>query len=96
MRVVLGNHTFVVRMLVSLYPLCPLVRERGLLRDDFEDGVGIGDVHESIRAQHQAEQHALAAVIGRLDVPTWVRSAPLKTTRRILPPIKSAKSRLLR
>ena len=30
-----------------------------LLRDDFEDGVGVGDVHETVGAEHETEQTAL-------------------------------------
>ena len=38
--------------------------ERGLLQDDFEDGVGVGDVHESVGVEHETQQAAAPAVVG--------------------------------
>ena len=36
--------------------------ERGLVRDDFEDGVAVGDVQESVGAEHGTQQAAAPAV----------------------------------
>jgi hypothetical protein len=30
--------------------------EKGLLQDDFEDGVAVGDVQESVSAEHEIQQ----------------------------------------
>jgi len=38
--------------------------ERGLLQDDFEDGVGVRDVHESVGVEHETQQAAAPAVVG--------------------------------
>jgi hypothetical protein len=38
--------------------------EIGLLQDDFEDGVGVGDVHESVGVEHETQQAAAPAVVG--------------------------------
>lgn len=38
--------------------------ERGLLRDDFEDGAGVGHVDKSVGAEHEAQQAAVPAVVG--------------------------------
>ena len=67
--------------------------ERGLLRNDFEDGVGVGDVHESVGTEHETQQIAVAAVVGDAEHAGQVRSAPLRTMRRIMPLLKSTKSR---
>jgi len=37
--------------------------ERGLVRDDFEDGVAVGDVQESVGAEHGTQQAAAPAVV---------------------------------
>jgi hypothetical protein len=38
--------------------------ERGLLQNDFEDGVAVGDVHESVDAEHETQQAATPTVVG--------------------------------
>ena len=38
--------------------------ETGLLRDDFEDGVAVGDVQESVGAEHKTQQAAAPAIVG--------------------------------
>ena len=38
-----------------------------LLRDDFEDGVGVGDVHESVSIEHETQQTAVPAVVDIVD-----------------------------
>ena len=37
--------------------------ERGLVRDDFEDGVAVGDVQQSVGAEHETQQAAAPAVV---------------------------------
>lgn len=39
--------------------------EKSLLRghDDFEDSVGVGNVDESVSAEHEAQQEAVSAII---------------------------------
>jgi hypothetical protein len=67
---------------------------RGLLQDDFEDGVAVGDVQESVSAEHETQQAATPTVVGDAGHAGQVRSVPLRTMRRILPLLKSAKKRL--
>ena len=38
--------------------------ERGLLQNDFEDGVAVGDVQESVGAEHETQQATAPAVVG--------------------------------
>ena len=38
--------------------------ETGLLRDDLEDGVAVGDVQESVGAEHKTQQAAAPAIVG--------------------------------
>jgi hypothetical protein len=38
--------------------------ESGLLQEDFEDGVAVGDVHESVGAEHETQQAAAPAAVG--------------------------------
>jgi hypothetical protein len=68
--------------------------ERGLLQDDFEDGVAVGNVQESVGAEHETQQAVTPTVVGDAEHAGQVRSAPLKTLRRILPLLKSTKIRL--
>jgi hypothetical protein len=68
--------------------------ERGLLQDDFEDGVAVGDVQESVGAEHETQQAATPTIVGDAEYAGQVRSAPLRTMRPIMPLLKSAKSRL--
>ena len=37
--------------------------ERGLVQDDFEDGVALGDVQESVGAEHETQQAATPVVV---------------------------------
>ena len=37
--------------------------EKGLLQDDFEDGVAVGDVQESVGAEHEIQQAATPTVV---------------------------------
>jgi hypothetical protein len=37
--------------------------ERGLSQDDFEDGVAVGDVQESVGAEHEIQQAATPTVV---------------------------------
>ena len=41
--------------------------ERGLLRDDFEDGVGVGDVHKSVGAEQETQQDTIPATVDIAD-----------------------------
>jgi hypothetical protein len=50
-----------------------------LLRNDFEDGVGVGDVHETVGAEHETEQTALPPVLNSNDEKK--RRATLRTHR---------------
>jgi hypothetical protein len=67
-----------------------------LLRNNFENATGIGYVHETVRAEHQTEQTALAAVVSDARGPRRVRSGPLRINRRILPSFQAVKRRLWR
>jgi len=37
--------------------------ERGLVQDDFEDGVAVGDVQESVGTEHETQQATAPAVV---------------------------------
>src|SRR3977135_3006065 len=69
-------------------------RERGLGRDDFADGVAVGDVQESVGAEHETQQATAPAVVVDAGHAGLGRSAPLRAMRRILTLLKSTKSRL--